>query len=158
MKYLPLVVLMSLLGTGLGGCAAGPHFTGASTPPTDRALVYIFRKRTAVGSAGMFNVYANNKLIVKIKSGGYFIYTAEPGDLVLSHETAFGPLMIVQAGIDRAVDTKGKSLAQLHIEANHVYYVEWKLGGLFKGPTMIQSDESVALPIIRNCSLLQPAQ
>jgi hypothetical protein len=106
----------------------------------------------------MFNVYANQQAIVKIKSGGYFPYIAEPGDLILSHETAFGPLMVLPAAIDRAADAKGHELLRLTIEEGHVYYVEWKLGGWNRPPTMILRAEDYALPIISDCSLLAPAR
>lgn len=157
LKYMPLGMLVLLL-SNFSGCATGADFQAVASPPPGKALVYLFRERRVVGSAGMFNVYANKTMIVKMKSGGYFPYITDPGDLILSHEIAFGPLMILPAAIDRASDAKGHELLRLSIEANHTYYVEWKLGGWGKAPTMILRSEDYALPIIKECNLLKAAQ
>lgn len=127
-----------LLITGLTACAAsGTPFTAAALRD-DRALVYIYRSKTLMGSAVTYDVRVGNTEIVTVKPGGYYPYFAAPG------ETEFW------------ARTETRAAATENLRAGQTYYLKAGLGiGLFVGHPKLQFvPEGVGQQEIWRCKLL----
>lgn len=85
----------------LVGCSAtGPLYTERNNlqePAPGKALVYVYRIDTIIGSGVSAHLIDNGKDVGTVNVGGYFTYEAEPGDHLLFTETT---------GIDDPSDIK----------------------------------------------------
>jgi hypothetical protein len=143
---LPATLILALLAPViLSACGtSGAQFQEAS-PGADRALVYIFRKSAAGGSASAFRIHANGEYITNMSNGGYFPYQATPGDLHIKAEIKpnvlnWGPLMYMT----------DKPELDLQVEGGKTYFVEFEFGGL-GGPKLTLLDDQVAPERMREC-------
>lgn len=148
---LPLTLVLALLAPlTLSGCGtSGPKFQEAS-PESERALVYIFRKSAAGGSASAFRIHANDVYITDMSNGGYFPYQAAPGDLHLKavikpNALNWGPLMYMT----------DKPELDIQVESGKTYFVEFEFGGM-GGPKLTLLDDQTAPERMRDCRQTEP--
>jgi hypothetical protein len=137
----------------LSGCATGPRFAGPVAVPDGKAVVYVYRERRGLGSGGSPDIFINGEKVVKLISGGFYIYYADPGDVVFSNQFAIGPLGILWAVVDRIAEAKKRAILQFQAEAGKTYYVEWSLG--YK---VALREPEQASKILQDCSLLDSAK
>ncbi|MDO4640919.1 MAG: DUF2846 domain-containing protein [Neisseria sp.] len=78
MKNVFLVGLASLLLAACG--ATGTKFSSMTEPAEGQSKLYVYRTSAFKGNGVHYNVYANDKLIGNIRSGGYLSTELAPGD------------------------------------------------------------------------------
>jgi len=131
--------------TGLTGCTAtGPIYQGVERVEEGKALVYIYRPPRSMGSGVTYHVHVGSQeddnAIVKLQSGGYFPYIAQPG------ETEFW------------AKTESTTSVTLDLKQGETHYIKGGLGiGFFIGrPKLSVVDNSVGASEIKECVLLEP--
>jgi hypothetical protein len=97
--------------------------TRVPAPPSGKGEVVFFRP-FAAGFVLTFSVHEGDKGIVKLPSGTYFVYTADPGP----HSYT--------------IESEAKDTLNMEVDAGEVYYVKQTMGmGFFVGhPHINQSD------------------
>ena len=123
------------------GCAnLGRQFEPAAAVPSDKATVYVYRPSRFAGAAAFFTVNAGEKPIAKLYNGGYFAYTATPGELELW------------------AATESKSSVTLDLKAGDVKYVKGTIGiGFLIGrPNLTVVEPAIAQDEIKECKLIEP--
>jgi len=124
-----LTVLMS-------GCATlGGNYETVSIIPEDKAVVYIYRPSRFVGSAIKPKVYAGDKLITQLVSGGYYPYFVSPGRVELWAKT------------------EAKSSVEFLAEPGKTYFVKGTIGmGILVGrPKLEMMSADIAREEITDC-------
>ena len=108
----------------LTGCASGPHFTAAPAPTPGKALVYVYRKSSFVGSAGYDKLYINGHFVTRIYTGGYVPYEVPPGTVsfALNPKAEIIPGDVLVAALSNLDQTKYEKL-RIEAEAGKTYYV-----------------------------------
>lgn len=71
-----------------------------------KGLIYIYRERDFAGSARGIYVLANEKRIGGLNNGTYFVYEADPGDVVIAAENASDPEATIKRRITVAANGK----------------------------------------------------
>jgi len=103
----------------LAGCATGPRFTGPDPAPNDKAAVYFYYGPDAIIPKPPQDIYINGEKAVRIQPGAYYVYHANPGNLVFSDKQNPG------TGSDRENELKKNTLLEFSVQAGKVYFVEW---------------------------------
>ncbi|MDD4877275.1 MAG: DUF2846 domain-containing protein [Dehalococcoidales bacterium] len=106
--------IMSFL-FNLCGCAT-PMMVGLKKGPThyvpsgdpNKGFIYIYREAEYFGCVRGIYVTANGKRIGGLNSGSYFVYEADPGDIVISVENWLGE----------------NPSRKIHVEAGKKYYLK----------------------------------
>jgi hypothetical protein len=131
----------------IAGCAAsGPRFEATAQAPSDKGLVYIYRPGKFMGGGVVFDVHvgpkADNNAIVSLRSGGYFPYYAEPGELELWGKT------------------ESTSSVTVDVKAGQTTYVRGSVGvGFLVGrPSLEVVDSATGEKELKDCKLLPPAE
>ncbi|TNF92924.1 MAG: DUF2846 domain-containing protein [Gammaproteobacteria bacterium] len=151
MKRLNLHGLLSLVIAAfmaiLSGCSAtGPIYQEVDSVPDGKALVYIYRPGKFMGGGVVFDVHAGNveddMAIVELRSGGYYPYFAQPGELQLWAKT------------------ESMTSLTLDINAGDRRYIKGTVGvGFLVGrPKLTEVDEQTGAREIKECVLLTPAE
>ena len=95
----------------LAGCTSlGPPFMAEPSIPEEKALVYIYRPGSFVGSAISYLVTANDMPVVTLYNGGYFPYFADP------------------QMIRFWAKTESESFVIIEVEAGQTYYIKGTVG------------------------------
>ncbi|MFC4270217.1 DUF2846 domain-containing protein [Sneathiella chungangensis] len=85
------IVLSLIAFLVLVGCSAsGPLYTernNINTPAPGKALVYVYRIDTIIGSGVSAHLLDDGKDVGAVNVGGYFVYEADPGVHTLFTET-----------------------------------------------------------------------
>jgi hypothetical protein len=109
---------------------AQPMSTAASvvgTPEAGKAQIVFFRASKFTGSAIKVAIYEGDKPLGVLKSGTYFVVSAEPG----KHEYA--------------VNAKGKDPLPMELEAGEIYYVNGSISmGFVKGNSNLSPSDAAA--------------
>jgi hypothetical protein len=136
---LAIVVLLAILS----GCSAtGPVYKKVDTIPEGQALVYIYRPGKFMGGGVVFDVHSgsieDDTEIVELRSGGYFPYFTQPGELQLWAKT------------------ESTTSLTLDLKAGDLRYVRGTVGvGFFVGrPKLTEVDENIGAAEIKECVLL----
>jgi hypothetical protein len=136
----------------LTGCASGPRFTAAPAPAPDKALVYVYRKSSFVGSAGYDKLYINGHFVARIYTGGYVPYEVSPGTVsfALNPKAEIIPGDVLVAALSNLDQTKYEKL-RIEAEAGKTYYVN--LYTQFIGHGMKLVDEAIGAKEIGSLKL-----
>ncbi|MCF7939824.1 MAG: DUF2846 domain-containing protein [Spirochaetales bacterium] len=83
-RYWLAVALLLLLT----GCTAigGQQFTEL-TPPSGKAVIYIYRTRTFVGGAVSYPIFINNQKVTTLPHTAYYAFPADPGEVFITAKT-----------------------------------------------------------------------
>ncbi len=144
-------IIALLLGLLLfSGCAmpSGPKFTQMNNIPNDKALIYLYRKGSLVGSANAFKLRANGELITAMQNGGYYTHISPPGEVALTAQLELNPLNV---GLLNLIYNPQYDLMTLKAEAGRTYYLQTRI--TFSGLKMKQVDEATGAKEIKRCSL-----
>jgi len=127
----------------ISGCSAtGPVYKKVDTIPEGQALVYIYRPGKFMGGGVVFDVHSGNiedeTEIVELRSGGYFPYFTQPGELQLWAKT------------------ESTTSLTLDLKAGDLRYVRGTVGvGFLIGrPKLTEVDEQTGAAEIKECVLL----
>jgi hypothetical protein len=144
-----LLLLLALAGTAR---PAAPRFGGLPSVPDGKALVFIFYARGALMSRPAQELFANGEKMIRIQSGGYYVYEAVPGALVLSDGPDAG------TGAARVSKTRNGTTLELEVAAGSISYVEWAYApGIPHGSGRFQrATRAHALDLIVDCIQLEP--
>lgn len=97
MRKITYLVLTFILLSAISGCATpmvvglrkGPqHYIPSGDP--NKGLIYVYREGEYFGCLRGIYVTANGKRIGGLNSGTYFVYEADPGEVVISVENWMG--------------------------------------------------------------------
>lgn len=131
----------------LSGCSAtGPVYEKVDSVPEGQALVYIYRPGKFLGGGVVFDVHAGgieeDTEIVELRSGGYFPYFTQPGELQLWAKT------------------ESTTSLTLDLNSGDRRYVRGTVGvGFLIGrPKLAEVDEQTGAGEIKECSLLAPSE
>lgn len=106
-----------------------------------------------LGAADSYEVFVNDKEVVRMTNGGYYVHTLEPGPVAVAHRPGYGPLNVVAVAGIRALGPDKTGLVSFNAEPNAAYYIEWKVEG--RGPKMEMRDYEVAINALKDCKLLE---
>ncbi len=139
MKRLTVLMGLVLALVFAAGCGATTSSTiayheEALRSPND-AIVYFFRQKDIVGSAGSFNVYVDGQLVGKLKQNAYMPVHVLPG----KHSLQIGEHQPGYETVERAVD----NIQGFAAKAGETYYI------LSKGAYVSLLSKDQALPILR---------
>lgn len=103
MKKYRIIILVVVVTAVLAGCASlGPPFMEEPSIPEGKALVYIYRPSSFVGSAISYLVTANDMPVVTLYNGGYFPYFTDPQTIRFWAKTESESFVIIEAAaVDR---------------------------------------------------------
>ena len=153
--------LVVILGTGavlqLTGCTTGPKFMPVTSIP-GKSVVYIYRPSKFIASGNAFHIWVNQKHLTDLSSGGYFVYTTEPGEQCLEYKTAKNPLNF---GLITLLEKK-EELIKFNAEADTTYYLKFETTNSVNLKHFVVCkakiiDEGVALKQISKCKKTKPA-
>lgn len=121
----------------LAGCSAtppktGPLFSGAAEIPVDKTALYLYRPEREFNWAGWPIVTVNNDQSVALVNNGYFVFTVEPGSVLIKAE----------GGWDEGW-WPGPTTRTINVEAGKRYYVRLVPHlppGVRAGPHLFWSD------------------
>ncbi|MBN2020816.1 MAG: DUF2846 domain-containing protein [Sedimentisphaerales bacterium] len=118
------IVFIIFLSMFLAGCASGPVFSPVTSIPTGKALVYMYRTSSFVGSANSYKIWINDIHVTDMGNGGYYPYLADPGELTFKMKVITD---ILHFGGAHFLLEKEKPVLKIHVEAGKTYYVkhEW---------------------------------
>lgn len=140
-----LVVLV--LAIVITGCAAvGPKFSMIKKP-SDKAVVYIYRKSSVVGSAASWDLFANGKALTRIINGGYYAHIVSSGTVEYKYLNHINPLLLLGHLLQEALGRQ-KALYTLDVVSGQEYFFRWKINWL--GPEMVKVAREVGLKEIKN--------
>ena len=132
-------LLLAMVLAAVSGCVSlGPPFQPVASVPAGKALVYIYRPPSFVGSAVSYEVNAGQLPIVTLYNGGYFPYFTKPGR------------------IDFWAKTEATSFCILELEAGQIYYLKGKvqMGILVGRPDLQQVHSAMGQIEIMDCKLI----
>jgi len=99
-------VLLGALLLLLASCSAGgKQFGGLEKPEAGYAQVYLYRPSALVQSGIFPDIELDEKMVGKLKNGGYLVFRAEPGD----HKLAVTGNYLQWNHASRAFDVKFES-------------------------------------------------
>ena len=134
----------------LGGCTT-PNFTPATNVPSDKALVYLYRKYNYIGSGVAHKIYANQKPVTLLYARNYYPYLADPGHVTFTLKQ----VMIGEAHLFDFTIPKTK-LAEVDVEAGKTYFLSFDVSsGLTFTLKYSLKDAEVGLSEITNCTLAE---
>lgn len=139
-----LFAAVAVLGLGvMSGCAtSGPAFQRVENIPADKGLVYIYRSASFKGAAVSYDVHVkhnnNDKVVTKLKNGGYYPYFADAGENEVWAKT------------------EAKSSVTLDVKPGQTYFVK---GGIRMGfavgrPELTMQPADVGIAEVAECKLL----
>lgn len=132
---LKLWVLIGVLM--ISGCASGPPFQKINEIPAGKGLVYIYRPSVMHGAALVPYVVINKLNAIPLKTGGYYPYLSDPGEITIS------------------VTHTAKRSITINVTAGETYYV--KAGTIFMGlgvPYIESVSAELGLSELSNCKRL----
>jgi hypothetical protein len=139
---------LSLLAVSLmvAGCVA-PAFKPPTHVPSDKALVYLYRKPSVYGGPA-HKIYANQKSVAVLNAGNYYPYWADPGDVKFT---------VKQQCIGGSIFPE-TIVAEISVEAGRTYYLSHDIAYGF-GPAIklkySLKDDSVGLRQMTHCKLAE---
>jgi hypothetical protein len=136
MKALRWILLVLGLLSALAGCASlGPAFQPLASVPSGKAVVYLYRPPSFVGSAVSFTVNAGELPVISLSNGGYFPYVTAPGR------------------ISFWAKTEAESFVIIDVESGMEYYLKGTVGmGILVGrPKLEQMPAAVGRLEILDC-------
>lgn len=139
MKRLRWILLSLALLAALAGCASlGPPFMPLVSVPSGKAVVYLYRPSSFVGSAISFTVNAGEMPVITLSNGGYFPYVTAPGR------------------ISFWAKTEAESFVIIDVQAGMEYYLKGTVGmGVFVGrPHLQQIPPDLGRLEILDCKLI----
>lgn len=140
-----LIAVVAVLD--LSGCA-GPKFSPVASVPSQKALVYIYRKSALGGIAGNHHIFVNGQPVTSLYSGSYFPYYATPGTNFLSSK-----LLSLSVMLNMVMNAEFKDrICRLDAEPGHTYYVQFHIADTW-GPKMKIVDPAIGERDIQNCHL-----
>lgn len=115
--------LLTLAGACLlAGCAAhGPAFTDAP-PPGAKALVYIYRAPSIVGSAQAAGFDVNEKRVATLDPGGYTFFHAVPAHYEVKQFWPVSVVSITSPGLWQSISLP------LDVKAGEIHYLRFATG------------------------------
>lgn len=141
---------MAVLALMLAGCA-GQKFSPVATVPSDKALIYIYRRSALGGIAGNHHIFANGQQITSLYNGSYFPYLAAPGTNYFSSR-----IISLSAFIDMSMNEQFKHrVCVVNAEAGKTYYVQFEIETTW-GPKMKEVEPAVGEKAIQKCRLAKP--
>ena len=148
-KLVTGLVFASLM---LAGCASGPKFTAAPSPTTGKALIYVYRKSSALGVVGYDKVYVNDSFIGAIRSGGYAKCEVPQGTAVfyVTPRVAWSPVALDLALLTNFQKKQYEKL-RIDVDAGKTYYVNLYVA--FAGHEMKVKDQATGAKEIRKLKL-----
>jgi hypothetical protein len=103
------VVLLAGVLASLAACVSlGPPFQPVAAIPAGKALVYIYRTPSFVGSAVSYTVNAGQLPVVTLYNGGYFPFITNPGRIDFWAETEASSFCIIEVQVGKTYYLKGK--------------------------------------------------
>jgi hypothetical protein len=138
-QKLGIILVLAIAAVTQYGCAnLGKQFEPVASMAADKATVYVYRPSRWAGGGVFYTVNAGSAPIAKLYNGGYFPYTASPGELELWAQT------------------ESKSSVTLDLKAGDVKYVKGTIGiGFFIGrPTLSVMDAANGQEEIKECKLI----
>jgi hypothetical protein len=94
MKKIMLILVLGMIASGcatpmvVGLKKSNQHYIPSGDP--NKGLIYIYREGEFLGCARGLFVTANGKRIGGLNSGTYFVYEADPGEVIISVENWLG--------------------------------------------------------------------
>jgi Protein of unknown function (DUF2846) len=127
---------------GLMGCGASGQRFERLNVPEGKAVVYIYRIGSIVGSAGSSELFANGSHLTRVDNGGYFAHVVDPGQVEYKTLQDGTPILLTSYLLNKAL-AKQEPLYTLKTEAGVEYFLRWRLK-MF-GPTVDQVKVDQAL-------------
>jgi|ERR1017187_699260 hypothetical protein len=117
-----LLLAVALL---LGGCST-PNFQPVTNVPSDKALVYLYRKYNYIGSGAAHKIYANKKPVTLLYTSNYYPYVSDPGHITFT-------LKSVLIGEEHLFDfiIPKSTVAEIDAEAGKTYYLSFDIASNF---------------------------
>jgi hypothetical protein len=136
----------------MGEFEGGPKFTPIDHIPDGKCLIYIYREEKMKGAASKFRLYANKKFRTIVKSGSYYPYFADPGEIIFSTDPLMaGCLKFTMIGLLEKKDTRKSKKLTIDVEEGKTYYV--KLFIKFGGYELVPVSNLEGEREIANCKL-----
>ena len=145
------IILISVIG-----CASGPQFRAVNSPPSDAALVYIYRLKHYNAWAGLipnatsYKISINGERIVDLSNGGYYPFIAGSTTNTLGSALKYRGAWILAMALDR------KELLRTEFEPGQTYYLKFEVGAF--GPKMTLVGETVGEKEVKECRLIAEAK
>lgn len=132
------------------GCASvqGPAFVKIENIPEKKALIYIYKTYTKIGSAAKFRIKANDEIITTIPNRGYYPYMASPGKITFSSWLVPGPGTYIAALLEPWYEHMS-----INVEAGKTYYLKFEMRAYGK-PTLTRVQEALGKKEIIETQLL----
>jgi ribosomal-protein-alanine N-acetyltransferase len=150
-QRITLMVLAVLL-ISIIGCASGPQFRAVSSPPSDAALVYIYRLKHYNAWAGLipnatsYRISIAGERIVDLSNGGYYPFIARSTTNTLGSAMNYRGAWILAMALDR------KELLRTEFEPGKTYYLKFEVGTF--GPKMTDVGGTVGESEVKQCRLI----
>jgi len=141
------IVNLACLTLLFSGCASGPEFKPITDIPSNKALVYVYRKGRILGAANESHIFVNGEYLTKLKNSAYAPRVVEPGKVVFSTLRRLNAAMLGGAVLASLEKEKNMRLT-ISVEAGNTYYVQWLVGN-----KMILMDESTGAKEIKGLKL-----
>jgi hypothetical protein len=139
---------MILALTSLTSCwATGPYFQPIEHGK-DQAVIYVYRLSGQIGAGNFYDIYANDRVITTLYSGGYYPHVTEPGHVVLKASPG----------------ASERQKVNLDVEAGQTYFVKFYMQ---EGPGLVYTGASPrlkrvlpreGLSEIKDCRLVKGAE
>lgn len=136
--------LLVAVACGVAACGARGKPFAAATPPTNHALIHVYRPQRGVGGANRWYLSANGRRLTTITNGGYFTYEAEPGNVTFGAKLRPSPAILYLDWFIALV-LREEELITITVEANQGYFVRFNIG-----PTMELVDTQTGEDEIRD--------
>lgn len=154
MKVWPRITLMALtiILTGMIGCASGPQLPAVSSPPSDAALVYIYRLKHYNAWAGLipnatsYRISIDGERIIDLSNGGCYPFVAKSGTNTLGSAMKYSHSWILAMALER------KELLRTEFEPGKTYYLKFEVGAFGHKITVV--DGTVGESEIKKCRLI----
>jgi hypothetical protein len=150
-RYLRFSAFLAVITTlVLAGCTA-PKFSPVTHVPSDKALVYIYRKANLWGIGGNHHIFVDGQPITSLYSGSYYPYFANPGTNRFSSKI-ISPLILLDVAMNETF--KGE-LVQLNAEPGRTYYLQFNIATSW-GPKITRVNAEKGAREIVKCHLAKP--
>jgi len=123
------IVFIVFLSVFLTGCASGPKFSPVTSVAPEKALVYMYRTSSFVGSDNTYRIWINDTHVTDMGNGGYYPYIADPGELAF--KIKIRPT-ILNFGAMHLLAEKEQVVLKIQVEAGKTYYVKHKWSSQMK--------------------------
>jgi len=164
--HIPATILLAFFALALFGGLTPASAQDAkpaappSAPSPGKALVFIYRTYSFVGSAAHDHLFINGIYWAYLKSSEYAYMEVDPGTVVVSGSTATYTVDVFTAAATAAHDATKKENERIHFnaEAGKTYYLKWTSGTMGTGVKVTMEDPGKGAKEMAKLHLSEPVK